>query len=134
MTITVTNDHLDERDQTILAHRLELLNARSEPRVGDFVRFADGIVRRFSHIWDWDDDDDEPLLQSSDSGSYYLGDGYVTMSGTLHPCVPASSLTLTDETRHGDVWFFNHDFHTAHNSVAALVEFRVYTCDRPAPR
>lgn len=122
---------MDERDRTILAERMAALDARPEPRVGDFVRFADGVLRRFSYHWhdgaDWDGG-----YQTSDGGTYYLGNGYVRMSGSLHPCVPTNTLTRTDETRDGSVWFFHHDQRIAHNGVDVMATFRVYTCSLPA--
>lgn len=118
---------LDERDQAILDARVSALNAIPGPRVGDFVRFADGTIRRISHIWD-----DGP--QTSDGGSYYLGNGYVSMSGGLFPHVPNSSITPTEEKREGSAWFFHHDYATAHNGVGVLVAFRVFDCSLPAPR
>lgn len=124
---------LDDRDQAILAERTAALDAVEEPRVGDFVVFADGVTRRISYHWHdgagWDGG-----YQSSDGGSYYLGTGYVSMSGGLYTTVPKETLTLTDEKRDGSVWFFHHDHHTAHNGVDVMIPFRVYACSLPAPR
>ncbi len=121
----------DDRDAAILEQRTIAYDKRQGPRVGDFVIFADGVTRRVSYIWDWDSDDDTSV-QTSDGGSYYLGDGYVSMSGGLYIGVPGKSLTLTDEVRDGRAWFFHHDYHTAHNGVDVSLPFRVFTCDRVA--
>lgn len=118
---------LDERDREIVRQRVTHLDSNEGPRVGDFVRFADGTERRISYLW-------PDGAQTSEAGSYYLGDGYVSMSGSLHPCVPLESLTPTDEQMDGWVWIFHHDHHTAHNGVDVDVPFRVYTCDREPPR
>lgn len=123
----------DERDLEILRDRVSQLEEREGPRVGDFVRFSDDAVRRISHVWDWEDGS-ELLIQTSDGGSYYLGNGYVSMSGSLFPGIPASTLTLTDETAEGSVWFFHHDYATASNGVTAAVPFRVFTCSMAANR
>jgi hypothetical protein len=117
---------LDERDQAILIARVTALPTGS-PRVGDFVTYDDGTVRRISYVWDWDGAD-EALYQTSDGGSYYLGDGYVSMSGSLHTSTPRSTLVATDEVRDGSVWFFHHDYHTAHNGVDTLAAFPVWHC------
>jgi hypothetical protein len=116
----------DDRDAAIVAEREAELNKREGFRLGDWVRFADDRLRRISHIW-------PDGVQTSDGGSYYLGNGYVSMSGSLYRTVPNESLTLTDETRPGWVWIFHHDMHVAHNGVDVQIPFRVYTCNLPAP-
>jgi len=118
---------LDEKDQRILAGRVAALDEVEGPRVGDFVRFADGVVRRVSYHWG-------DTVQTSDGGSYYLGNGWVSMSGSLYPGVPVGLLTLTDETRDGSVWFFHHDWAKAHNGVHASIPFRVFSCSLPCDR
>ena len=124
---------LDERDEAILAQRVAALDAVEGPRVGDFVRFADGVERRISYIWPeaWDDETTSSV-QTSDGGSYYLGDGYVSMSGSLYTGVHGRTLTLTDEQREGSVWFFHHNQHVAHNGVDVMIPFRVFTCSLPS--
>lgn len=123
----------DERDAEILAERVEAFNERQGPRVGDYVRFADDVTRRISYVWR---DEHETVfnVQTSNGGTYYLGKGYVSMSGSLFGGVKPDTLTLTDETRDGEVWFFHHDFHTAHNGVDTVTAFRVFTCSEVATR
>ena len=60
-------------------------------------------------------------IQTSDGGSFYLGDGYCAFSGSLYDGIPADTLTLTGETREGRVWWFHHDYHTAHNGVPGVI-------------
>lgn len=122
-------DVLDERDQATRDARLASLDAVDAPRCGDFVDFTDGTLRRISYIW-------PEGCQTTDasSGHYYLGDGYVSMSGGLCPCVPTRSLEHTDETRDGAVWFFHHDWWTAGGGVDFVVPFRVYRCALEPPR
>ena len=122
---------LDDRDGGILARRTALLDAVSGPRVGDYVRFADGVERRISYDWGVVGMDG---IQTSSGGSFYLGNGYVSMSGSLFGSVGVETLTLTDETRDGSVWFFHHDYHSAHNGVDATVSFRVYDCSVESTR
>lgn len=117
----------DERDAAILTQRVALLDEIDGPRVGDFVRYPDWTVRRISHVWDFGDGDDI-TVQTSNGGSFYLGAGYVSFSGSLFPGIPGSTLTLTDELAMGAVWFFHHDHHRAHNAVQASVPFRVFIC------
>lgn len=116
----------DARDADILAARLTLLNAVPGPRVGDYVEFADGATRRISYNWG-------DGLQTSDGGSFYLGEGFASFSGSLYGCVPPESLTRTDETRPGRVWFFHHGYSGAGMGVDSEPLFRVYRCSLPAP-
>lgn len=136
--MTITDLHagridLDDRDADMIAGFAAKLNARPGPRVGDFVRFTGGaepVLRRISYIWEVDDD---PAVQTSPGGSYHLGDGYVSMSGGCRPPVPASTLTLTDETRPGRCWTFHHNQWRAGNAVEFTIPFRVFTCPATAP-
>jgi hypothetical protein len=129
----MTVSTIDERDLELVRERMATLDARQGPRVGDFVRFADGTLRRISYRWT-DDTGWDGGCQTSDGGSYYLGTHGVSMSGSLHPTVPTDSLRLTDERMDGSVWVFHHDMHRAHNGVDVTVSFRVFECDREAPR
>lgn len=116
----------DERDHQIVAARLAALDEREGPRVGDFVIFADGVIRRFSHDWD------EHGLQTSDGGSWYLGDGYISFSGGLHPTIKRDTLTLAAEHRDAAVWIFHHDMAAAHRGVHVTVPLRVFHCTLPS--
>src|SRR5689334_9255388 len=122
----------DERDEQIVASRMAKLDEQAGPRVGDFVRFADGTLRRVSYHWHGDDGWDGGC-QTSDAGSYHLGNYGVSMSGSLYSSVPTDALVLTDERMAGDVWIFHHDMAGAGRGVHFQPEFRVYTCDREAP-
>lgn len=122
----------DHRDAEILKERVARLNTREGARVGDFVRFPDGTVRRFSYIWDFEDGSDLSL-QTAGGGSFYLGECGVSFSGSLYQGIPGKSLTLTNEKRNGDVWFFHHGFAGADCGVSAVVEFRVYETNADVP-
>jgi hypothetical protein len=124
----------DQEDERILAERVALLDKQAEPRVGDYVIFADGVTRRISYVWRFDSEDPaEHEVQTSDGGSWYLGTGFCDFSGGLHSPVKAKTLTDTGEKREGEVWFFHHDWSTGHNGVYARVDFRVYRCNLNAP-
>jgi len=126
-------EELDERDSAILADRTAAYDAISGPRVGDFVTFADGITRRISYIWR-DENDAVLSVQTSDGGSFNLGLGYVSMSGSLYAGVKSETLTPTDEQRKGSIWFFHHDWWEKDNGVDTFMSFPVFTCSEPAPR
>jgi len=108
----------DDRDQQILAERLAAYNAREGVKVGEYLRYKDTFLR-FSH--DWGDS-----IQTSQGGSYYLGDGYMSMSGSLNHGVDKSDLALTPERKGGSCWFFHHDYRTAGGGVNFQVEHRVW--------
>lgn len=118
---------LDSRDQLIRQERLEALDDVAGPRVGDFVMFPDGPLRRISHIWD-------DGVQTSDGGSWYLGHGYVSFSGSLFGVTAHNQLVRTRCFEPAPVWFFHHDYHTAHNAVHTTLPFRVYKATEEAPR
>jgi hypothetical protein len=118
----VETTDLDERDAAIYSERFHALQDVHGPRVGDFVRFADGRMERISHDWDGD-------VQTSEGGSFYLGKGYVSFSGGLNPSIPTSELVYKAEHKRGSCWFFHHDHYCADNGVAVDMDFRVYEVD-----
>lgn len=123
MTTDTLTPELDDRDRALVAERAAAYDRINGPRVGDFVEFADGVIRRVSHVWD-------NGVQTSDGGSFYLGDGYISFSGGLYPQIPFSSLSETGEKRNASVWIFHHDWAKAHNGVGAEIPFRVFKADR----
>ncbi len=128
---------LDDRDASERAVRLAAFDAVDDVRLGDYVRFSCGTLRRISYITplDWNEGDDPvDSVQTSKGGSWYFGRGYCSFSGSLYNGVPRTSLTLTDEVLDGDVWMFRHDHRAAHNGVYFSIPFRVYECNREATR
>ena len=111
----------DSRDQAILEERRQAYDAKTGPMVGDWVRFRDGSLHRFSHNWG-------DSLQTSPGGSWYLGpDGFAGFSGALDPGIPLSALQLTEEQLPARFWFFHHGFWQAHSAVHATMPVRVYS-------
>ena len=80
------NPTFDDIDAKILSRNMASLDKNQGPRCGDYVVFADGVTRRVSHIWDFQGGS-PVMLQTSDGGSWCLGDGYVSFSGTLYRSV-----------------------------------------------
>jgi len=121
--------NLDTLNANILAARQAKLDDATSPVCGDYVVFADGVTRRISHVWD-------DGVQTSDAGrgSWYLGDGYVSFSGSLYHLVRTETLTRTDEQRAGRCWFFKDNWMEAHNGIDVVARFRVYSCSVAAPR
>lgn len=122
----------DERDQAILDERQAAFLARTGPQVGHYVRFADGTMRRISHVWDWGEPE-KVSVQTSDAGSWHLGGSWISFSGSLYTGIPATTLTKTGETKDGRVWLFHHGFAGAYRGVNAHIPLPVWECSLPAP-
>ena len=109
----------DERDRAIAIERLNRLDAELKPRVGDYLIMNDGSYERFSYDWGTG-------LQTCISGSFYLGYGYASMSGSLNGLIRNERIRITEERKPGNFWFFHHDFAFAHNGVGVRALCRVY--------
>ena len=118
---------LDERDTEIFVRRVDARWDSNGYRLGDYVEFADGTLRRIAHIWG------DGGVQTAAGGSFYLGEGYMTFSGQLFGSVPGASLVNTGRLRQGSCWFFHHDFATAGGGITVNVQCRVFRCELAAP-
>lgn len=118
---------IDERDQEIFADRAAAWLDDARPKCGDWIDFADGVSRRISHSWG------EMGVQTSKGGSWYLGEGYTSFSGSLYPTVPLETLARTTELRPGSCWIFHHNLSGAGRGVDGEIPFRVWTCSVDAP-
>lgn len=124
------NKHLDREDQRLVLLRAARYDQDPGPRVGDFIDYRDGVTRRIAHVWPSDENDDgSALIQTTDGGSFYLGGGFISYSGSLYPGLKASHLRRVWGSREGSVWVFHHDQRRAHNGVNASSMFRVYLAD-----
>ncbi len=115
----------DDRDHKIADERVNAFNEIPDPRVGDFVILPDGKYQRFSHEW-------PDQIQTCDEGSFYIGKGYVSMSGGLDPGYKKEQIIKTDGIKPGHFWFFHHDDHCGSNSVGLIMDCRVYRVEVPA--
>ena len=119
--------YLDETDSALINSRIKVWNGRLGPRVGDYIRMADGSLRRFTHQWD---DGLQTTVRpehpcNGDSSFYFAGE-YMSFSGSLAPTIPADKISPTDEIMNGSCWIFHHDYATAHNAVYTTIPCRVY--------
>jgi hypothetical protein len=115
---------IDERDREILADRQAAYERRPGPRVGDWVLMPDGSARRFTYDWG---DGLQTTCGDGDAGSFYIGDGYLSYSGTLDHTIPRERLReCPGDALPGRVWFFHHDWHRADNGVHFEIPFRVF--------
>jgi hypothetical protein len=109
----------DDRDQQIAIARLKAFDQDPTPRMGDYVIMPDGSYERFCHDWYTE-------IQTCYYGSFYLGNGYASMSGSLNHGIPYENIEITMEQRPGDFWFFHHDYQTAHYGIGVKALCRVY--------
>ncbi len=110
----------DEIDLGIANKRLMQWDEISGPRVGDFIIMQDGSYQRISNDWF------DGRLQTSESGSYYLGNGLVSMSGWLNPSIPLNEIVPTTLKKEGNFWFFHNDMQAGSNSIGVKALCRVY--------
>lgn len=118
-------------NKLILATRFTKYNQRKGARVGDYLRLWAGPgpcpahrneFTRFTHDWG------DSLQTGGHSGSsYYLGDGYLSYSGSLDSGISRASLIQTNYTKMGDVWFFDEDWAGAGRGVNFEIPHRVFT-------
>lgn len=115
------NGHLDARNAEIAAEILAAWNAHDgKPRVGDFVRMPNGMLRRCAHAWD-------DGMQTSDGGSFSITKtGQASMSGSLYPSQLWEYFHDTGETKKGRFWFFSHGIAGAGRGVDFFLPCRVY--------
>lgn len=113
----------DARDQEIKDQRLKIWDARTGPRVGDFVIMPDGQTLRFAH--DWGEDIQTTSRMFHGDSSFYFS-GTCSHSGALDDAIPKTCLSDTGELRLGPVWFFHHDHASARNGVRTTIPCRVY--------
>lgn len=134
---------VDERDAWIIRSNMMSLFESNEPHEGEYVIFADGTLSRVAYVWRFCDDKNTHCrdhnhtaerVQTAPGGSFHLGDGYVSMSGSLNDAVPYSTFTLTNELRLGSAWIAHHNFLQASCSVSCLISFRVWHSTSMPPR
>lgn len=109
----------DDRDKGIAILRKAEWDKLEGPRIGDFAAFPDGHLERFCQHWG-------DAIQTSKGGSYYLGRGYVSMSGGCNPAIPLERIFNSGQTRLGNFWFFHHDVSQAHSDVGVEMPCRVF--------
>lgn len=118
------NPIFDEKDSEILAERAANRTKLTGPLVGDWCSMPDGTERRFTHDWG---DSIQTTTEQFGLGSFYLQPGgKCDYSGALDPSIKKSMLEPLHAQRLGQVWFFHHDYHTAHNAVYDRILFDVY--------
>jgi hypothetical protein len=119
----------DVVDAEILKQYQRAFDLVPGPRVGDFLRTSDGMLR-FTH--DWGEDIQTTVKAKHPcygDSSFYLGEGYASFSGSLDPAISKTLMRDTGETAEGSFWFFHHGFQGAGRGVNFRIPCRVYTLE-----
>ena len=103
------------KDQKIIMKRLQQCsdNRKDGPIEGDWLSYPDGEWRRIAAIWP---EHVQPTITER-GGSFYLGHGQCSYSGSLERAIKKDTLEREFKLRKADVWIFHHDQHRAHNGV-----------------
>lgn len=101
------------------------MDADDAIRVGDFVLFSDGVLRRVAHLY-------STVVQTCDLGDFYLDIDVVRMSGSLSPGITRDTLTPTRLSQLGVIAFHHHDQRATGTLIRTQVPFRVYQCSEPS--
>lgn len=120
-------NQFDAVDGAILEQREREFNLVDGPRVGDFLRTPEGLLR-FTHDWgDTIQTTVGPRHPCRGDASFFLSnDGHVSFSGSLDPGIDKSQLKDTGEIEEGYFWFFHHNEYRAHNGVTFKIRCRVF--------
>lgn len=117
----------DPQNDIIAQKRLIEYNNIEGVRVGDYIIREDGKKTRATYDWG------ESIQDGGGQTSFYIGEGYISYSGSLNPRIEKSKLKDTGKTEEGLVWIFIHDFWGASRAVHYKMDFRVFEeMDAPA--
>ena len=110
------------------AHRIlvyqQAMFFRDTPKQGEFMEAPDGTLRRIAHVWHTDDGmiEWQPV---SGNGSYFMGQGYMSMSGSLESS-ERHQYEPTDRTHPASAWTWHRGWSGAGNGVNFIVNVRVW--------
>ena len=113
---------ISDKDLNILKTRIKEYDRIKDARVGDFFITSEDHYVRFTHAWD----DHIQTSESEKSGSFYLGNGYISYSGGLDPGFKYSEIVDTGQIKKGWIWFFHDGWQLAHCGVHFNIDFRVF--------
>lgn len=95
-------------------------------RVGDYVIGKNGKITRITYIWRWDGEPQQ-WQAGGNGGSYYLGNGYVSYSGSLsHGFDEGTKFKNTGRKKIGNVWIWDKGFAGAGRGIDFPMKFRVF--------
>ena len=121
------------KNRPIVNANMRKYNKQEGVRVGDFVKSPNGKMYRIAYVWR---DKNGPFQwQIADppmGGSYYLGPGYVSYSGSLDSGFDEKTrFKNLGYKRNGRVWIFRRNIAEADNAVEYDdVKFRVFKASK----
>jgi hypothetical protein len=113
-------------DVELARQRLNALNKRNGPRVGDFVWFPDeDRPRRFT--CDLSDGSMQTTTKEANDSSFHLTrSGYCHFSGSLDSAIWLDQCHDTGKKLLGRVWFFSRNLSGPHRGVSVSLPFLVF--------
>lgn len=124
-SLIALNPHLDGHDLLLLSRKLMAFNAISGPRVGDGVLVPEkknNLGRRIALMGDAAFQATPPYV----AGSFYLGNGCVSYSGSLDEPLPLDRLVDAGYLCSQRFWFYRQDLVKTHNTTHAYLRVRVF--------
>ncbi len=119
------SEYVGNRNEQILNERIKAYNKLKWARIGDYLYYKGEYVR-FTHDWG------DSLQTSEGEGSFYLGKGYVSYSGSLNTGLSKELIQYAGKRKLGRVWFFDSDVWGAGRGVNFEIPFRVFKVKRGA--
>lgn len=120
--IIAINPDLNERNLEILRDRALKYLSNEAPQVGDYVELPNGEQRRFTYAWP----SGIQITSTPGGGSFYLGSGGASYSGSLEPSLPIEHLKNTGNRKVARFWFFSHNEACAHNGIDVYMPVRIW--------
>ena len=90
-----------DRNLIILKEKQDLFLKDNRLKQGVFLKMPDGEYLRITHYFG-----DGVQTAKEFEGSYYLGEGTMSYSGSLDPIIKTENIRPTNETKIGHCWFF----------------------------
>lgn len=109
---------LSNRNKEILTQLSSAYNEKAGPRIGDWLKLPYGLYTRFTHFWD-------SSIQTG-TGSFHLGEGYISYSGGLDSGIAKADLIPTNELKSGSVWIWDKGEVGPGRGVQCEIMFRVF--------
>jgi len=92
------------------------------PRVGDIVKYPDGMHTRFTKNWG----DTFQTSSRNYTGTFYLGEDYPVYSGGFEPPIRLDLLKRKPGHELEIFWFFKNGTRRAHNGIDIQLPVRIY--------
>ena len=116
-----------EKQKPIFKENLDVYNKKKGVRVGDYITDDKGNYTRVTYIWRNEKDVPLRIQTGGNSGSYYLGKGYISYSGSLDSGYEPQEISkLPVGKKKGDFWTFKNNLSGADRGISASSDFRVF--------